>query len=464
MLPYIVGIVLSIGVALFARLVGLDRGRAFYSTLVIVVAHYNVLFATMSGSIRTVIVEAAVMTAFAVAAIAGLKKSVWILAGALAAHGVLDSVHGRIIANSGVPEWWPGFCLSYDLGAAAALAFLIALRPRRWTMNTASMKAMFLGAYGPPDALALRDLPIPQVGAGEVIVRVQAAGLNIGDCFAVRGEPLPMRIESGLLRPKSGVPGHDVAGIVESVGTAVTKLRPGDAVFGVGRATAAEYAVVAADRLAPAPSNLPLVQAAATPVAALAALHGLRDAGRLKAGQKVLINGAAGGIGTFAVQIAKVLGADVTGVCSTGSAELVRSLGADNVIDYTREDFTRSDRRYDVVFDNVENRSLAECRRVLAPGGTLVLNSGSGERGLKLLVRLLKPLALSPFVRQRLVRYLSKPNTADLMLIKGWIESGSVRPVIDRVFPLNETAAALRHIETGHTRGKVVVRVGTAGA
>jgi NADPH:quinone reductase-like Zn-dependent oxidoreductase len=323
---------------------------------------------------------------------------------------------------------------------------------------------MFLGAYGSPDALALRDLPVPAIGPDDVLVRVQAAGLNIGDCYTVRGEPRFVRLESGLFRPGSGVPGHDVAGIVESVGTAVTTFRPGDPVFGAGRGTCAEFAAVAADRLAPAPSNLPLEQAGAIPVAALTALQGLRDAGRLKAGDRVLINGAAGGVGTFAVQIAKALGAEVTGVCSTANVAMVRSLGADEVIDYTRRDFTREERRYDIVFDNVENRSLSECRSVLTPGGTLVLNSGSGGRGLKLLVRLLKPLALSPFVRQRLVRYISKPNSADLSLLKELVESGRVKPVIDRVFPINETAAALRHIETGHARGKVVVRVRTAGA
>jgi NADPH:quinone reductase-like Zn-dependent oxidoreductase len=322
-----------------------------------------------------------------------------------------------------------------------------------------TMKAMVQWVYGPPDDLSMREIAIPDVGAHDVLVRVHSAALNVGDGFAVRGEPLPMRLESGLLRPKPGIPGYDVAGVVESVGTRVTRFRLGDAVFGAGRGTCAEYAAVADERLAPKPATLRFEQAAAIPIAGLVALHGLRDAGRLKSGQKVLINGAAGGVGTFAVQIAKALGAHVTGVCSTANVDMVRSIGADEVIDYTREDFTRRAGRYELVFDNVENRPLAECRRVLTPDGTLVLNSGSGARGMKLLVRLLKPLALSPFVRQRLVRYLSRPNYADLMLVKELVETGRVKPVIDRVVPLSETAVALRHIETGHARGKVVVAV-----
>jgi NADPH:quinone reductase-like Zn-dependent oxidoreductase len=288
---------------------------------------------------------------------------------------------------------------------------------------------------------------------------VHGAALNVGDCFGVRGAPLPMRMVTGLLRPAPGVPGFDVAGHVESVGRGVTTFRPGDAVFGAGHGTCAEFASVPEARLAHTPRNLTYGEAASIPIAALAALHGLRDAGKLKRGQKVLINGASGGIGTFAVQIARALGAEVTGVCSTANVEMVRSLGADFVIDYTLEDFTEGCGRYDLVFDNVENRSLADCRRVLAPAGTLVLNSGSGARGLELLVRMLKPLALAPFVRHKLRRYLSTPNHADLIVLKELAESGKLHPVIDRVFPLGEVPAALRHIETGHARGKVVIAV-----
>ncbi len=242
----------------------------------------------------------------------------------------------------------------------------------------------------------------------------------------------------------------------------MTTFRPGDAVFGAGHGTCAQYASVPEQQLALKPPSLTFEQAAAIPISALAALHGLRDAGNLKSGQKVLINGASGGIGTFAVQIAKAFGADVTGVCGTANGAMVRSLGADHVIDHTREDFTRAGGHYDLVFDNVENRALSDCRRVLTPDGTLVLNSGSGARGLRLLVRLLLPLALSPFVRHRLRRYLSTPNHADLVVLNELVESGKLRPVIHRTFSLAEVPAALRHIETGHAAGKVVITVSPA--
>lgn len=326
-------------------------------------------------------------------------------------------------------------------------------------LTTATMQAIVQNAYGPPDVLSLRTIAQPTLGAHDVLVRVHAAALHIGDSFGVRGAPLPMRLVTGLLRPKPGVPGFDLAGVVEAVGSGVTTFRPGDAVFGASHGTCAEYASAPDAQLALKPTNLTFEQAAAVPTSALAALHGLRNAGALKRGQKVLINGAAGGIGTFAVQIAKAFGAEVTGVCSTPNVELVRSIGADYVIDYTREDFTRAGRQYDLIFDNVENRSLSECRRALTPTGTLVLNSGSGGKGLGLLVRLLWPLVLSPLVRHNLRRYLSKPNHADLAVLKALLESGAIRPVIDQTFPLQETPAALRYIEAGHTRGKVVITV-----
>jgi NADPH:quinone reductase-like Zn-dependent oxidoreductase len=294
-----------------------------------------------------------------------------------------------------------------------------------------------------------------------VLIQVHAAALHIGDAFAVRGKPLPVRLATGLFRPTSRVPGFDVAGVVEEVGASVTRFVPGDAVFGASSGTCAEYAVAPETRLAPKPANLTFEHAAAVPTSALAALHGLRDAGGLQRGQTVLINGAAGGVGTFAVQIAKAMGANVTGVCSTPNLDLIWSLGADAVIDYTREDFTR-EHQFDVVFDNVENRSLSEERRALTTTGTLVLNSGSeGKDGplLQTLGRLLWPLALSPFVRHNLRRYLSIPNAADLAALAELLAWGTIRPVIDRIFALRDTAAALRHIETGHTRGKVVISV-----
>jgi NADPH:quinone reductase-like Zn-dependent oxidoreductase len=325
------------------------------------------------------------------------------------------------------------------------------------------VKAIVQERYGSPDVLGVRDLPEPEVADGEVLVQVVAAGLHIGDVFAVRGSPFPVRSMTGVRRPRSGVPGSDIAGRVSAVGRGVTTFKPGDEVFGVclwpSAGACTEYTRAAEDKLVHKPAALSFAAAAAIPTSALAALHGLRDAGQIEAGQRVLINGASGGVGTFAVQIAKALGADVTAVCSTRNVALVRSLGADHVVDYTKEDFTLADPRYDLVLDNIENRSLSHVRRALTPDGTLVLNSGTGAGGLRLLVRLIRPVLLSPVVRHNLRRYLSTPNQADLQLIRTLAEDGRLRPVIDTAFPLNETADALRHIETGRARGKVVVGV-----
>jgi NADPH:quinone reductase-like Zn-dependent oxidoreductase len=299
-----------------------------------------------------------------------------------------------------------------------------------------------------------------------VRVRVHAAGLHIGDAFGVRGSPFPVRFTSGLRGPKLGVPGYDIAGTVEATGRAVTRFAPGDEVFGTctwpSSGACAEYARADEETLASKPSGMTFEQAAALPTSASAALHGLRDAGRLRAGQRVLINGASGGVGTYAVQIARALGAEVTGVCGPTNVELVRSLGAHHVIDYTREDFTRGDARYDLILDNIENHSLADCRRALAPEGTLVLMSGTGAGGLRLLVRLIRPVILSPFVKHSLRRPLSNPNREDLEVLVAMVEEGTLRPVIDVTYPMTETAAALRHIEAGHARGKVVIVIPAA--
>jgi NADPH:quinone reductase-like Zn-dependent oxidoreductase len=319
------------------------------------------------------------------------------------------------------------------------------------------MKAIVHDRYGSPDELRVRDIDNPVINEDEVLIRVHAAGLHVGDCFGVRGAPLPMRLVSGLRKPKYGVPGFDVAGQVEAVGHNVKRFQPGDEVFGGCRASCAEYVRAGEDKLALKPAHLTFEKAAALPTSALAALHGLRDAGKVKPGQQVLINGASGGVGTFAVQIAKSFGAEVTGVCGTANVDLVRSIGADHVIDYTQEDFTQGGQRYDVILDNVENRSLSDCRRVLTPNGTLVLNSGTGARGIGLMVRLVKPLVVSPFSRQTLRRYLSTPTHEDLVVLKRLVESGKLTPVIDKTYPLPETPAALRHIEGGHARGKVVI-------
>jgi NADPH:quinone reductase-like Zn-dependent oxidoreductase len=268
-----------------------------------------------------------------------------------------------------------------------------------------------------------------------------------------------MRFATGLLKPKHGVPGFDVAGQIEAVGKNATRFRAGDEVFGACNGACAEFVGVKPDQLAHKPAKLGFEQAAALPTSGLAALHALRDVGKVQPGQRVLINGASGGVGTFAVQIAKSFGAEVTGVCSTQSLELVRSLGADHAVDYSREDFTLGEQRYDLIFDNVENRTLSELRRVLAPKGMLILNSGTGARGIKMMVRLIKPLVLSPFASQDLRRYLSVPNHEDLAVLGDLIDAGKLHPVIDRTYPLDRTAAALAYIERGHARGKVVVRV-----
>jgi NADPH:quinone reductase-like Zn-dependent oxidoreductase len=321
------------------------------------------------------------------------------------------------------------------------------------------MKAIAQDNYGSLEGLELRDIAKPEAKGDEVLVRVRAAGLHIGDCFSVRGAPFAMRLSTGLLKPKYGVPGYDAAGHVEAVGDDVKHFQPGDEVFGACNGTCAEYACASEDKFAPKPEGLTFEEAAAMPTSALAALHALRDVGKVQAGQKVLINGASGGVGSFAVQIARSFGAEVTGVCSTGSVDMVRSLGADHVIDYTREDFTRGGQRYDLIFDNVENRSLSECRRALTPSGTLILNSGTGAQGIAMLVRLARPLVLSPFVRQNLRRYLSVASRKDLVVLKKLVESGKLRPVIDKTYPLRETPAALGYIEEGHVRGKVVITV-----
>ena len=321
------------------------------------------------------------------------------------------------------------------------------------------MKAIVQDNYGSLEGLELRDIAKPEAKGDEVLVRVRAAGLHIGDCFSVRGAPFAMRLSTGLLKPKYGVPGYDAAGHVEAVGDDVKHFQPGDEVFGACEGTCAEYACAAEDRFAPKPDSLTFEEAAAMPTSALAALHALRDVGKAQAGQKVLINGASGGVGSFAVQIAKSFGAEVTGVCSTGSVDMVRSIGADHVIDYTREDFTQGGQRYDLIFDNVENRSLSDCRRALTPSGTLILNSGTGAQGIAMLVRLARPLMLSPFARQNLRRYLSVASRKDLVVLTKLVESGKLRPVIEKTYPLRETPAALAYIEQGHVRGKVVITV-----
>jgi NADPH:quinone reductase-like Zn-dependent oxidoreductase len=317
------------------------------------------------------------------------------------------------------------------------------------------MKAIVQEAYGPPEVLKLKEIDKPAVGENDLLVRVHAASIHAGDYFAMRGEPFAVRLSSGLTKPRDNyVPGYDLAGTVEAVGEKVTRFQPGDAVLGECGGACAEYACGAEDKFVLKPANLTFAQAAAVPVSALAALHGLRDAGKVQPGQKVLINGASGGVGTFAVQIAKALGAEVTGVCSTRNVELVRSIGADHVIDYTQEDFTQGGPRYDLILDNVANHSLADCRRALAPGGTHLPNSGHSGMGY-----VIKAFLASLFVRQQGRPYLSIPNQEDLTVLKELIEAGKVTPVIGRTHPLSETAEAMAYVGRGHARGKVVIAV-----
>lgn len=311
------------------------------------------------------------------------------------------------------------------------------------------MRAIVHDRYGSLDSLRLRDIPIPAVTSDEVLVRIRAAGLQIADCFAVRGSPFPVRAVTGILRPKHGIPGLDCAGEVVAVGSRVKDFRPGDEVFGTCSGSCAEFAAAPEATLVSKPANLTWEQAAAIPTAALAGLHGIRDAGHVQPGQKVLIIGASGGVGTFAVQLANLTGAEVTAVCSGRNADLVRSLGACDVIDYTREDFADGSRSFDVILDNIENRSLADCRRSLKPGGTLVLNSGTGATGLRFWARLMKPLLLSPFANQKLRRYFSEPNRADLEYLSGLLRTNRLVPIVEKVYPLSETITAMRGIEGG---------------
>jgi NADPH:quinone reductase-like Zn-dependent oxidoreductase len=321
------------------------------------------------------------------------------------------------------------------------------------------MKAIVQGKYGLPDVLEFKDIDKPVVKDDEVLVRVHAAAVNIADWHLLRGIPYVMRIVFGLLKPRHEVPGLDLAGQVEAVGGGVKQLRPGDEVFGWCRGAFAEHACAPANNLLPKPANLTLEQAAAVGDSAFAALDAVRDQGQVKPGHEVLINGASGGVGTFAVQIAKSFGARVTGVCSTRNVDMVRSLGADQVIDYTLENFTQSGQRYDVMLDLVGSRSLSDCRRALTPRGTYVLVGVLDVGRWFGLARQIKVLSLSPFVRQRMRVFIVRHNREDLAVLKKFVEAGKVTPVIDRRCELSEVPAALRYQGEGHAQGKIVIAV-----
>lgn len=325
------------------------------------------------------------------------------------------------------------------------------------------MQAWAYRCYGSADVLKLESLAKPVPGDEQVLVRVRATSLNPLDWHYLHGTPYIMRMESGIGVPGDPRLGVDFAGVVEAVGSKVKKFKPGDEVFGGAGGAFADYVLVRQDRaVALKPARLSFEQAAAINIAGITALQALRNEGKLQAGQKVLINGASGGVGTFAVQIAKALGADVTGVCSTRNRDMVRALGADRVVDYTQEDFTRGDVRYDLIIDLVGNRGIGEIRRVLAADGRLVIVGGPKGNWIGPMTGALKAFAMSPFVDQQMAMMLARTDQTDLETLGEMVDSGKLAPVIDRVYPMQELPEAMRYLEEGHARGKVVVTIGEA--
>jgi 2-desacetyl-2-hydroxyethyl bacteriochlorophyllide A dehydrogenase len=321
------------------------------------------------------------------------------------------------------------------------------------------MKAVVRHSYGSPDILELQELPKPTPGDGQILIKVLAASVNAGDWHLLRADPFLIRLMGfGLLKPRNPILGSDIAGRVEEVGGNVKQFQPGDEVFGdlsgSGFGAFAEYVCVPQDAVVPKPPNATFEEAAAVPVAAAAALHALRDKGRIEAGHRALINGASGGVGTFAVQIAKAFGAEVTGVCSTRNLDLVRSIGADEVVDYTQEDFTRSGRHYDLIVDAAAFRSVTDYLPALSPRGTYVMVGGS-------VARMFQAMALGPWVSmsgdKQVTSLISEPDKDDLILVKELLEAGTIKPVIDRRYGLSEVPEAIRYVEKGHARGKVVI-------
>lgn len=322
------------------------------------------------------------------------------------------------------------------------------------------MKAITYTQYGSPDVLQFKEAPQPSPKEAEVLIKVRAVSINAADWHLMRADPFPVRFAFGLFKPKIQILGADVAGEVEAVGKNVTQFKIGDAVFGdlsgCGFGGFAEYVCAPETVLALKPANLSFEEAAALPMASITALQGLRDIGRIKAGQKVLIYGASGGVGTFAVQIAKSFGAEVTAVCSTSKVDMVRALGADHVIDYTREDFTQNGQQYDLIFAANGNRSLADYEKALAPTGTYVMSGGASSQ---MFEAMLKGPLRSKAGGKSIKNFIAKPNQVDLNAMKGLVEAGQVKPVIDKRYPLMETPSAMRYLEEGHARGKIVVTV-----
>jgi len=325
-------------------------------------------------------------------------------------------------------------------------------------MNT--MRAVVQDTYGTADVLRLAEVDRPEVAANEVLIQVLAAGIDRGTEHLLTGKPYAMRVMGfGFRKPKNKVPGLDVAGRVASVGSAVTRFAVGDEVYGISRGSFAEYAVAVEDKVSLKPTNLTFEQAAVVPVSGLTALQALRDAGRVEAGQRVLVIGASGGVGSYAVQVAKTFGAEVTGVSSAAKTDLVRSLGADHVIDYSTQDFADGTNTYDLIIDTGGNSTIARLRRALTPRGTLVIVGGEKAGKLTGMGRQLRALAISPFVGQRLTMQVPKENYRDLDVLTAMIEAGSVTPSIDRTYPLDDTADAVRHLVAGKVRGKVAITI-----
>lgn len=324
------------------------------------------------------------------------------------------------------------------------------------------MRAIVQDRFGPPDTLRLVDAEKPEIGSGDVLLKVHAAAVNPYDWHMVRGDPRIARLMGGVgvTRPKARVAGVDFAGRVEDVGADVRGLRPGDEVFGFARGAFAEYAIADAALVVPKPTGLSFEQAAATPMAAVTALHAIRDRGRVRAGQRVLVNGAAGGVGTFAVQLAAGLGAEVTGVCSARKADLVRSIGATHVVDYAAEDFADGRVRYDLILDNVGNRSIRDLRRAVTRSGMVIVNGG-GPPGhiIGAVGSILRAVTVNVFVRQRITMIPTTWSRDDLLAVAELVDAGTIRPVVDRTYPLVDTAAAVQYVEAGHAGGKVVITV-----
>jgi NADPH:quinone reductase-like Zn-dependent oxidoreductase len=350
------------------------------------------------------------------------------------------------------------------IGVFAIYAWATGARQEPIETGEPHMKAVVYTNYGSPDVLEIRDIKKPVPNDDQVLIKVRTASINPLDWHFMEGTPYIMRaIGVGLRKPKDPRLGVDYAGTVEAVGKNVTQFKPGDEVLGGKSGAFAEYVCARADRaIVLKPANITFEQAASVPIAAITALQGLRDKGKIQPGQKVLINGASGGVGTFAVQIAKSFGADVTGVCSTRNLDMVRSLGADHVIDYTKEDFTKNGQRYDLILDNVGTQPLSGFRRVLNPNGILVMIGGGGPNDGGLigpLGRPVKALLLSPFISQKMGMLMAELNKKDLTILGDLMQSGKVTPVIDRTYPLSQIAEAIRYLEQGHARGKVVITV-----